>query len=641
LKAIAPHVLALVKNLAEQGVTKLDDIALKIHEDVKDLIEGITKDDIKDIISGEYNDKKTRTELSKKMSDLKSQALFQNKIRDLEKGISVYTKNKGEQSDIVKGLKKKLLEVQKNAQNSYADLSSEQISKEIESTKNKIRKGEFMKTPFKKRTFEKNENWVKNNQELVNIKKQLRDEEYNAYQSTKSKYMRALDWTNRWGRRVIFFGANAVYTKLSSAAVLGSFVHRPFEQALGKMNAALFPHIAANAPIEGFINMAAEIKFYKEFLDPAKFGKNTWQIARYGETNLSKELSPYPNKHHIPGVDLFAADAHIMIKDPVKRATFEASQLNVLKYYAENGIDGTHPLLLESARQSAYKTAEYEIFQNSSKNESGVKKFFNELEKSGVLNNAKPDAWSKVKGNAQYTVASLYHFFIPVNTVPYNIMSRIGLGLITPKTMIKAWSQNKAIKEGILNLSQDDANLLMAQLKKGQIGTAYWTLGFMLGGSMLGGLYTKYSNDKERLNKMKIGGDNVPKDVQHNYQLQSAQMGATWKIIYDHYIDDKGATQIEALSAASAATAGSMSEGIPTIKEGSKIYEAIRTPGGGKSFVKDFRRRVGVDKSTSLLQLMGYGDPAQENSGGGGATGGGGTTRGTGRKSTRSSRGSR
>lgn len=612
LKAIAPHIAAFVKNFAEQGLNKLDDVVVKIHDIIKDTVEGITKEDIRDIISGQYNDTKTRTQLAKDISDLKSQAILQKKIENYEKGIVEATKKKGEQSDEVKALQQKLSDLKSQANNKYANLSSAEIEKQIEAAKNKIRKGEFLKTPFVKRTFEKNEKWIKNNQELTNVKKQLRDLEYQAMQSKKSMYMRGLDWINRWGRRVIFFGANAVYTKLSSAAVLGSFVHRPFEQALGKLNKSLFPHIAANAPIEGFINMAAEIKFYKEFLNPKKLGKDVWQIGKTGQDALSKELSRHTNLHHIPIVDLFAADTHMMIKSPVKRATFEAAMINTMKFYAENGIDATHPLLLESARQSAYKTAEYEIFQNSAKNSKGVSAFFNELEKSGVLNNSKPDVWSKIKGNAQYTVASLYHFFIPVNTVPLNIMKRIGLGLRTPITMVEAMAKNKAIKEGILNLTHDEANLLMAQLKKGQIGTAYWTLGFIVAGSVVGGTYTKYYPDKQRkgmkADEMNIGGIEIPKNVQHNYQLQSMQMGATWGMVYNHYIDDKGATQLEAMMYATGATIGAMAEGLPTIKEGEKMAEAIQSPGGMKSFGKDLKRRVGVGKAFSLFNLMGYGD---------------------------------
>jgi hypothetical protein len=272
-----------------------------------------------------------------------------------------------------------------------------------------------------------------------------------------------------------------------------------------------------------------------------------------------------------------------------------------------------------------------EIFQNSSKNATGINKFFNELEKSGILNNAQPDAWSKVKGNLQYTGASLYHFFVPINTVALNIMKRIGLGIRTPLTMAEAMAKNKDVKDGILNMTQDESNLLMAQLKKGQIGTAYWTLGFILGGSLLGGAYTNYDADKRRKGLKSdeminpITNEKISKNVQHNYQLQSAQMGATWGIVYSHYIKDKGASQIEALTAATAATAGSMIKSVPSAEEGMKVGGALTNPGEGKKFVTDLKRRVGIDKTKSAIEnvqnLMGYGEEDKPNMGGGGSSG--------------------
>lgn len=625
LAAIAPHVLKLFRSFGEEGVDELSDMIDKIHDVVKDVVDGISKNDVLDILAGKHSEKSTLSDLQKKLNDLRSQAKLKSNIADLEKGISIATKKKGEQSEEVLKLKDQLTAAKKKSLDEYAHLSAEESKKQIATLQKQIDKGDFFKLPTEKKKWENNPEWRKNEQQKANLKQDLRNMVQEAYDSKKSMYMRSLDWVNRWGRRVIFFGANAVYTKLSSAAVLGAFVHRPFESIAGKINAKLYPHIAANAPIEGNINMAAEAKFYKEFLNIKKFAENIWSQARHGETPLSKELGRHSNEKHIPIVDLFAADAHVMIKDPVKRASFEAAVMNHLKFYADHNIDGTHPLMLESARQAAYKTAEYEIFQNSSKNAGGVKKFFNELEKKGIENANMPDGWNKLKGNAQYTAAALYHFFVPVNTVPVNILNRVGLGLRTPVTMAEAMSKNKAIREGILNMSQEDSDLLMRQLKKGQIGTAYWTLGFILGASALGGLYTKYDPDKERsgpkINEMNLGGTDVPKDVQHNTQFQSMQMGATWKIVYDHFIDDKGASQMEALAKATAATAGAATESIPTLQAAAKIYEAIQTPAAGEKWVKDLKKRVGIEKGSNLLQMMGYGDDDSAGSGGGGGAG--------------------
>lgn len=628
LAAIAPHVFKLFKSFAEQGIDKLEDIITNIHDITKDVVEGISKDDILDILAGKHSEKSSLSDLQKKMNDLRTQARLISNIADLEKGISIATKKKGEESQEVQKLKKELAEAKKKSVNEYANLSAEEIKKQADSIQKQIDKGDYFKMPTVKRKWENNPEWRKNEQTKANLQQELRNLEQKAYDSKKNMYMKSLDWMNRWGRRVIFFGANAVYTKLSSAAVVGAFAHRIPETIAGKINAKMFPEIARNAPIEGNLNAASEAKFYREFLNIKKFAQNIWSQAKTGETPLSKELGRHSNEKHIPIVDLFAADAHAMIKDPVKRATFEAAVMAHLKFFADNSIDGTHPLMLESARQAAYKTAEYEIFQNSSKKSGMIKKFFNELEKSGVVNANMPDGWSKVKGNAQYSASALYHFFVPINTVPLNILKRVGLGITVIPKMAEAMSKNKAIREGILNMSQEESDLIMRQLKKGQIGAAYWTLGFILGGTALGGLYTKYDPDKERggnakINEMNFGGIDVPKDVQHNTQFQSAQMGATWNTVYNHFIDDKGASQLEALAKATAATAGAATESIPTLKAAASMYEATQTPYGGGKWVKDLENRIGVGKATSVLQMMGYdvGDTKGGDTGGGGAGG--------------------
>lgn len=51
---ISPDVAKLVKSLVEQGVTKLADVVEQIHTHLKEDIPDVTRDDIKDIITGKY-----------------------------------------------------------------------------------------------------------------------------------------------------------------------------------------------------------------------------------------------------------------------------------------------------------------------------------------------------------------------------------------------------------------------------------------------------------------------------------------------------------------------------------------------------------------------------------------------------------
>lgn len=611
LTAIAPHVAKLVRSFAEQGIHEAGDIVDKVHDIVKDAVDGITKENIRDIIAGAYNEKKSITELQRSINQIRTQLRIQRRIEQLEKGVDEALK-KREPTPEVKKLQEQVRELKKEALNQYANLSVEQLKREQATIQKKIDKGDFFKQPTYKRQWEHDPEWIKNNNKKAELIFELRKMEREALNSQKSKYMRTLDFVNRWGRRVIFFGANAIYTKLASAAVLGSFLHRIPEQTLGKLNSKMFPNIARNAPIEGNMNMAAEAKWYQEFLNAKKLGKDVKDIFLTGETQLSKELSGHPPENHIPLLDFFAADSHAMIKSPVKRATFEASLQYQLGWYEKHGIDPTHPMMLESARQAAWRRANYEVFQDSPRSATKIKQFFNQLERSGIQDRNMPDSWNKIKGNAKYTIASLYHFFIPVNTVPTNILKRIGLGLTLPKTIVEAYAKNKAVEDGLMNLTNEQADTIMLQLKKGQVMGAYWTLGFLLAGSAAGGLYTKFYSDKERDKVGDTGSDvlqpgiDIPKDVQHNPYYQALQMGATWKVVHDHYVDDKDESQMMAIFAATAATAGVAAKQHPVINTVMNASEAIQTPHGNTKWIQDLRRRVGVQKAQDVLKLMGY-----------------------------------
>lgn len=617
LKDLSKDITDLMSVYAEQGVVRIDEIADKIHDNLKDAIAGLTTDHIKDVIAGKYSDKRPLSDLQKQVNDLRTQARLQGKISELEDGIVSATAKKGESSAEVQSLRKRVAELKKNAKNEYADVSAAELGKQADAVQKKIDAGEFAKQPTVKTLFEKDPEWIKNNKNKANLMFQLRQLEHAALNSQKSWLMRTEDWTNRWGRRVIFFGSSAVYTKLSSAAVLGSFAHRLPEQAVGYALSKIIPHITNNAPIEGAMNPSAEAKFYMEFLNPKKFAQNTWDIAKTGETELSREFGKYKENKHIPVVDLFAADAHIMIKDPVKRATFAAALDNYLHFYDRNGVDYTHPLILESARQAAYNKAENEIFQQSDSKGNAVGRYFNELEKSGIVQNNMPNMSDRVAGNAKYTAASLYHFFVPINTVPLNIMSRIWQGnpLIFSKNLVSALAKNNEIKNGILNLNHEESDIITRQLKKGMIGSAYWTLGFCLAGGA-GGLWNSFNKDpKNKEGKrrdgthsgdLEVGGHEISHNVQHTAQLTALQMGATWRRTYDHYIKDKGASQFEALANATLSVAQPTVEGIPVAQKGIQLGQALTSPYGAKKMGEDLKRRVGVHKVEDVAKLMGY-----------------------------------
>tara|TARA_R110000822_G_scaffold2794_4_gene12971 strand:- start:1459 stop:11292 length:9834 start_codon:yes stop_codon:yes gene_type:complete len=58
LIAVAPHMNKYVKSLFAEGVSKLDDIVTEVHKEFSELVEGLTKRDVLDVIAGKHNLKK-------------------------------------------------------------------------------------------------------------------------------------------------------------------------------------------------------------------------------------------------------------------------------------------------------------------------------------------------------------------------------------------------------------------------------------------------------------------------------------------------------------------------------------------------------------------------------------------------------
>jgi len=86
LAAIAPHVAKLVKSLIEEGIEKLPEIINNIHEQLKDVVEGISEKNIHDIIAGEYSKKQTKNDLQEKAYEIHLQAKYINRLEALKAG---------------------------------------------------------------------------------------------------------------------------------------------------------------------------------------------------------------------------------------------------------------------------------------------------------------------------------------------------------------------------------------------------------------------------------------------------------------------------------------------------------------------------------------------------------------------------
>jgi len=561
---LTPKMIKIIGKIAadyvKEGYENLEDVISKVYDEVKGLVPNITKKDIRDTIvlneSGKLEEKATR----------------------IEKEAEKYEKE---------GVPAK-------------------------STSRKL-----------KEKFESDDAWVKARQRLSNANKKIQQIKSVAYNSKKNMYEKALLWITKTFRGFVLSSAG-VTVKLASAIFTGGIIKRIPEQAIGIVYSKIYKGIAERAPIEGFVYAKSELIFVKEFFNPKKLAQNTLQILKEGQSDLSKRVGDMIHedlteitmpgeqktkilkilKATLKGYDMIISlpgNSHMMIKDPLKRATYYASYENALIWAEKNGLDINDPLVINTIETAAYKRANYEIFLEDNALNKKFKEWKAELE---------------AMGPSGATLKALVDFAIPVSTVPTNIVRRVfstsPLGLA--KGIYQAEVAKKALKKSIDNLETEQADAIMRQLKQGTLGTALWLLGWF-GYASYGGLYTKFDPNKKReegsllSDDMDINGIKIPKPVQHAVPLEVIQMAATSRRIYENYVDNKGASSTSALTAAALGSIGSMIEQIPVVSTPILLAESIQDPTKFEKLKEDYKNRL----QPRILQQLGVvGDSDEE-----------------------------
>jgi hypothetical protein len=457
-----------------------------------------------------------------------------------------------------------------------------------------------------KEKFEADNEWVRSRKKLSNAQSKIQKIKSVAYNSKKSNYEKGLLWVTKAFRAGVL-SSYGVVVKLASAIFTGGIIKRIPEQAIGSVYSKIYKGIAEKAPIEGFVYGKSEVKFAEEFFNPKKLAKNTYQILKEGQSDLSKRVGDMVHEDladiTMPGeqrtklnkalkaglkvTDMILSlpgNSHMMIKDPLKRATYYASYENAMVWAEKNGLDINDPLVINTMENAAYKRANYEIFLEDNALNKKFKAFKRELDESG---------------KAGATLKAFVDFVIPVSTVPTNIVRRVfstsPFGLA--KGIYEAEVAKKAIKKSIDNLETEQADAIMRQLKQGTLGTALWMLGWF-GYASFGGLYSKFDPNKKReegdllSDEMEVNGVKIPKPVQHAVPLEVLQMAATARRIYENYVDNKGVSNITSLTAAAAGSIGAMMEQIPVISTPILLAESIQDPSKFEKLKEDFATRV-------------------------------------------------
>lgn len=303
----------LALNYFKDGVLSIEGITNKVYEDLKDVVEGIDK----------------------------------NQIREAVASYRPLAREQGTE----KALKK--------AANAEVDILRLD-------ERRKTNPDAAMEFPEKRPAlnFEKNTEYIKANQRRINAEFRIKQEKMKSYASKESRLQKTLGWANRLMRLSILSGVK-VLEKLAAAATIGSATQKPIEEVLNGIWGHVFPKIKEKADTDMGMNVLAVGRYYSHFFNLAEFARDTKDIVTSGETRLGKELEKQ-HFDHIPILDL-PTDLHQVIKGPPKRGMFEYALTKILADQQAKNIDINHPLVLESARQRAFARAKYEIFMEDNK----------------------------------------------------------------------------------------------------------------------------------------------------------------------------------------------------------------------------------------------------------------------------------
>ena len=203
LAAIAPHVKEYLNSLVSQGVDKLDNAITQIHAEFKDVLDGITKKDVLNIIAGDYDAPKkelTRNETANTVRLLKREAELLKQLEQARKGEE---KAKSETEKVsanrrIDEIKEKIKEVQRiNKQKTEAepveDLSAgsnedvakyeQKLQRRIEKLNRDLKEGNYLKEPDKKPIFKKSRKAQILEDRVIDLENKIRHErskdEYN------------------------------------------------------------------------------------------------------------------------------------------------------------------------------------------------------------------------------------------------------------------------------------------------------------------------------------------------------------------------------------------------------------------------------------------------------------------------------
>ena len=316
------------------------------------------------------------------------------------------------------------------------------------------------------------------------------------------------DWLVKLRRAFVISSPKTMIKIIAASAE--RMVFSPMEQAAGAIWARIpgISKIAAMAPREGRgFNRETEVKaMYDGFskglqdsLQTLKTGHSELDVL-YGSTDMPRSWLDFVGELHAAG------------KAPAVRAEYTRSFLERLDHGIARGQDVTSPTALMRIGLEAYKDSQAAKFQQDNRVVDAWKRAVSTLK-------------AKDAGAASRAIGTGMQLMVPVVRIPTNLVAEAfnyAFGSVTGLTRA-----GMALSRGIEGMKPAEADLIMRSLKKGSLGLAAMTLGF-LNPNIFGGYYSgKRKESDVPTGGIRTGLGTVPSWLLHNPLLEVLQLGAT------------------------------------------------------------------------------------------------------------------
>lgn len=517
LKAVAPHIPKLVRNLVESGIDKLEDVTKEVMDMLRPVIPEIEENHVHDLIAGEFKEAVKQKKQPTKTAVIKQQA------KNMRFAVT----------------DPKLLKLRADYERKKASWGDH------------LRKAEL----GKRTGLEKG-------------------------QDTFVKWQRAFKLSG--------------ITTLAKLMMAGTtrLVSTPVEEVVGAGISKVLPKgITSKATGEAGLNVKAEAKAISQAFTQGL--KDSYDILRKKTRGQSDIEAVFGKGNELPPEAIgFFGQLHSAIKAPVKRAAFERSFRKRIEANINNGVDVSDPMVQTKIAIQAYKDGQRAIFMQDNIVTDAYKRAINSLEKNKT---------SPVVGKA---FATGLQWLIPFVKVPTNIIGEVqrhATGVFEGAARLGY----QAMKNGLKDVSEEEADAILRAFKKGSIGAGALLIGYF-NADHFGGYYQKgekQTSDKLKPGSAKILGMKIPVWLLESPLFQTMQLGATVRKLSDAKMTNKPKGLTEAMIASELDLMGHE----PLVEQPSRISSLFTNPKEREYFLGELAK--GTVIPSALSNIAQYTDP--------------------------------